>query len=460
MGVILVEDHLWPSFIASLALLALGIFVFVSRPGGPINRSFAFYLTLRGCGMLLFSFAGNAESLASRLMTYPAIALPFVLVYIAYQMLVCYKAAFVRRIPWWVAMGVLGAAAALCEGAYMLNHALVDQPISVPGCEVGCYQSGPLGWWIELDYFASALLVLIFAFAIRSMRLGVARRSLRQGMQAFAIVTMYVVCFMGFGDAVDMLGPNHATFKETFVDFNQLPGDLMLAGALVLLLAALGPLLWPGADPESRAEGKSYAWTLALSSVLGLGTGTMVSLRTLAGPYWYMPHFVIFGCLVLASAALLSVPLLRDHILDVDFRAEATLRTGLTAAMIGTIGFVVVEVTANMLSQQVGLSLGGVAALGMLFFLGPLQHFATKFSSRAVPKSAPLRKMSEAERARIFREQAQLAWSDGTMNRKERLFLDQLGRRLGLSGEQVAKLERESMKDAAAKGGAAAAAPA
>ncbi len=424
-----------PGLLAGACLAILAVVVFISRPSGGLNRSFSLLLFLDATVSLLRPFA-SGENLWERLREDAIIGLPFVLVFIGYQLLVCYGPSVLRHIPQWFVLTLVGVAGGITEWIFMSDHTLFLQPVAG---STDAFVSGRFGWIEEAHLFLDGLLALLFAMAIRSRRLGVARRSLRQAMQAFAVVPAYYATFILSGRLWMVLGPEHSTWYNAFAADNGLVPALLLAGSLSALATAL-VVTRVRADAETRAEGGRYGWVLA--AAIGTGLITMTA-GELDAKIW---HFVVIGLWHLVAALLLAGPVLRDHILDIDYRVDTTIRRGVTVTILSGIVFAVVNVVANMLTNAAGLSVGGLAAVVLLFALGPMQHVSDRLTAKAIPKQKALGSLDQKERRKLYTEQAELAWSDGMINRKERLFLDSLARRLGLGVEETARLEHATLK--------------
>ncbi|HLF16387.1 MAG TPA: hypothetical protein VI796_03015 [Candidatus Thermoplasmatota archaeon] len=162
----------------------------------------------------------------------------------------------------------------------------------------------------------------------------------------------------------------------------------------------------------------------------------------------WMPGIFILGLWRILLPALVAYALVRHRLFGFDVRIKWTLNRGFIAAIFLAVFFVVAQVAQNMLNNSFGWAIGGVAAGLLMFGLTPLQRIAERFSQAVMPHTKPVSEMAHPERLDLFREQAFLVWSDGTMGPKERSLLDQLRDRLGVSYEDAARIEHQAAKSA------------
>jgi hypothetical protein len=150
-----------------------------------------------------------------------------------------------------------------------------------------------------------------------------------------------------------------------------------------------------------------------------------------------------YGIVRTIAVAILAYGVIRHQLLDLDVKIRWTINKGTLAAVFLAVFFIVSNVAQNVLGQAMGLFAGGVAS-GLLFFaLVPLQRVAERVANAAVPTSRGLRALPHADRVALYRDQLQLAWRDGTVDKGERALLIQLRERLGLSTDEAEQMERE-----------------
>lgn len=140
---------------------------------------------------------------------------------------------------------------------------------------------------------------------------------------------------------------------------------------------------------------------------------------------------------------IVTYALVRHQLFGIELKIRWTIRTSTIAGAFVAIFFIVSSVAQNYLSGW-GALYGGIAAGLLLFALHPLQRFAERLANAAVPGARAATDMAPSERAAIYRDQARVAWADGIMERSERVLLDNLRERLGLSRDEAALIESEA----------------
>ena len=158
---------------------------------------------------------------------------------------------------------------------------------------------------------------------------------------------------------------------------------------------------------------------------------------------------MISGLLVIAYAVL------RQRLLNIQWKLRIAVRGTTLAGIFLAVLFALSEglqVVFQRQAEQSGISEGVGSAIGIVgagivvFALHPVQRFAERLALRTVPNGKPIDTMSNPERTALYREQAELAWLDGELRRKERLLLDGLRHRLGMSLAEAAQIESDAMR--------------
>lgn len=140
--------------------------------------------------------------------------------------------------------------------------------------------------------------------------------------------------------------------------------------------------------------------------------------------------------------ALLAWAILRTQLFDIDVKLRWTVKQSTVAAAFVAVFFTVEQTTQNVLGQY-GPAFGIAAAALLLFAIAPLQRVAERFARAAVPAPRPL---EASERASIYRDSVAQAWADGSLDRSERLMLDRLRERLGLTRDEASRIESDGAR--------------
>ena len=138
---------------------------------------------------------------------------------------------------------------------------------------------------------------------------------------------------------------------------------------------------------------------------------------------------------------IIAYGILRTQLFDIDLRIRWTIKQSTVASVFIAVMFVVSEGASQFLSDELGAVTGLLAAGVLMFFLAPLQRFAERVASTAMPntKSTPeytmFRKMQVYESALI-----EAHYEDGVSDR-ERALLDRLRDSLGVSEADARAME-------------------
>jgi hypothetical protein len=161
-----------------------------------------------------------------------------------------------------------------------------------------------------------------------------------------------------------------------------------------------------------------------------------------------MPDLGWLGKFVYALGTLLAVPLiaygiLRAHLFDIDLRVRWTIKQSTLAATIVAIMFVLSEGAERLLSADLG-SVGGlmVAAL-VVFVLTPLQRFAERVASVAMPNTENTPEYVAFRKLQVYEAALTEALPDGKISERERELLNRLRDSLGISIADADAIERE-----------------
>lgn len=221
--------------------------------------------------------------------------------------------------------------------------------------------------------------------------------------------------------------------------------------ALPIALVAAG-LLLREARREENGSARRLAWLFAfcfLPSFLGS------ALEPVEHGSTFTFHLFLFflGLARLTAVGLLAYAVARPSAsrtdpFDLDVQARVTLKRSTVGAIFVGL-FVILSEGAQFLLQNyaaasgtVGANaIGIVGAAGLVLALYPLRRAGERMAQHALPRARPIAELSNDDRLRVYEEQAQIAWTDGTLTRKERLLLDRLRERLGIDAETAHSLE-------------------
>jgi hypothetical protein len=407
-----------------LALALLGLHF-----GDRLHQALALFLLLRGglnIGAGLGRFAEWSDY-AGRVSAYFLLALPFAAVYFALVYVRRYghgrPAAF---LPWALLAGALAL-----ELAYVARHDLwpptfLVDPLGVPADASSPFVLGAAG--AQLAY---ALLSLLLLREARGITSAPRRRALHAASLGFALNPLFLGSLFG-GSLL------FALFDRAYLP----PNPYVRAVATLTLLAV--PLLWIGWHRGLRRHPRQRRRVHGLFQLTAITALVPLALT----PTWPQAALtlVLFEAVwTLAMPLLLAYALLRHHFLDLDVRLHWTLSRGTTGALFVAIFFAISETAQTLLQDRTGstsIAIGGTALL--LFAFHPLTRATDRLATRALPDARPVGDHPRDVRIELYREQVRIAWSDGTITRKDRLMLEAARTKLRLSAEDALRLEREA----------------
>lgn len=155
------------------------------------------------------------------------------------------------------------------------------------------------------------------------------------------------------------------------------------------------------------------------------------------------PEYLIYALGTLVAVPLIAYGILRTHLFDIDLRIRWTIKQSTLAAVFVTIVYLVSEGADRFLASELGNWVGLIASAIVVFFLAPLQRFAERVASAAMPNTkntpeyAAFRKMQVYEAAIIEAQQ------DGGISAKERNLLNLLRDSLEISPADAETMETE-----------------
>jgi hypothetical protein len=145
---------------------------------------------------------------------------------------------------------------------------------------------------------------------------------------------------------------------------------------------------------------------------------------------------------------VLFVAILKHRLFGIDARLRMVINRSSLVGIYGGVFLVIEQLVQNATSAKYGILAGGLAAGLLLLGLRPLERLGQRIARAAVPGSTAMSKVPEPERIRFYQEQAEIAWSDGVLGRRERLLLDRLREGLGIEAAAAVDIEHRAAQHA------------
>lgn len=218
---------------------------------------------------------------------------------------------------------------------------------------------------------------------------------------------------------------------------------LLFAYALLASIHA-----WRIASGPARTRARAFAiafgirdicWGLAYGSAIGMiwsGTYQVVD------PDASSPIYVIYALGTLLAVPLIAYGILRTQLFDIDLRIRWTIRQSTLAGLIVAIIYLISEGADRFLSSELGNVAGLLAAGVVVFFLAPLQRFAERVASVAMPNTENTPEYAAFRKLQVY-EAALAEAMQGGISEKERALLNHLRESLSVSAVDAETLERE-----------------
>jgi len=238
----------------------------------------------------------------------------------------------------------------------------------------------------------------------------------------------------------------------TMALWNSYFGSLVLyASIMVLFLFALIASIhawWVAGPGIARTRARVFAiafglrdicWGFAYAaSIWSISVDTPMEESTL---FW-------LGKAVYALGTLLAVPLIAYGILkakmfNIDLKIRWTIKQSTLAGIIIAIIFFISEAASTFLSEELGTIAGLLAAAVLIFFLAPLQRFAERIASSAMPNTTNTPQYVAYRKMQVYEEALIEALDESGISRKERALLNRLRDSLEIPVADAEAMENE-----------------
>lgn len=241
--------------------------------------------------------------------------------------------------------------------------------------------------------------------------------------------------------AVGLLGIAFAS-KGKWVWLLYVALTVLFAFALVASIQA-----WRTATGVTRSRARAFTLAFGIrdacwgfvygAAVLEILSGTNEASGSVA------PRFIVYTIGTLVSVPLIAYGILRSHLFDIDLRIRWTIKQSTLAATFVAIVYVISESADRIFSSELGNVAGLLAAAVVVFFLAPLQRFAERVASAAMPRTANTPEYAAFRKLQVYEAALDEALRGGDISPKERAVLNRLRDTLGISSTDAETMERE-----------------
>ena len=155
------------------------------------------------------------------------------------------------------------------------------------------------------------------------------------------------------------------------------------------------------------------------------------------------PIYYVYALGTLFAVPLIAYGILRTQLFDIDLRIRWTIKQSTLAAAFVAIMFLLSEGADRLLSAELGNFAGLLAAALVVFFLAPLQRFAERVASAAMPNTQNTPEYAAFRKMQVYEEAVAEAHYEGGISHKERALLVRLRDSLGISASDAEAIEGE-----------------
>ena len=205
---------------------------------------------------------------------------------------------------------------------------------------------------------------------------------------------------------------------------------------------------WRASIGAARSRARSFAlafgirdvcWFIVYGAAIWLITQdaySVVDMNTTS------PAYVIYALGTLLAVPLIAYGILRSQLFDIDLRIQWTIKQSTLAAIFVALVYLISEGADRFLSDELGNWAGLLASALVVFFLTPLQRFAERVASAAMPNTENTPEYAAFRKLQVYESSLADAMLGGISD-KERVLLDTLRDTLGISSADAAMLERD-----------------
>lgn len=323
------------------------------------------------------------------------------------------------------------------EGVTLISTGFLDLFLSE---SVRASPSYPTWVWFEMvvhTFGDCAMLVLYPPFLAAALQTKLTRPFERKRVQ-LAITTLSVALFLAVFLTPLWLG---ATLLYLLL-------SLLFGFALVASIHA-----WHIQTGAARARARSFAIAFGVRDICwGFVYGAAIVLIFM-GQYSVVdtdassPVYVVYALGTLLAVPLIAYGILRTQLFDIDLRIRWTIRQSTVAAAFLAVFYLVTEGADRLLETQFGNWFGLLASALLIFFLAPLQRFAERVASAAMPNTQNTPEYAAYRKLQVYEAALEDAMPGG-ISEKERTLLTHLRDSLGIAAADADAIERDLLASA------------
>jgi len=238
--------------------------------------------------------------------------------------------------------------------------------------------------------------------------------------------------------------------NKTFSSERMIPAMALYASLTVMFTFALVASVhaWRTAPPGIiRDQARSFVLAFCLRDICW-GFVYAMSILWIMNPEFFSDNEAHAISFIYRLSTLIYIPfiaygILRTKLFDIDLRIQWTLKQSTIASVFIAVMFVVSEGASQFLSDEIGAVSGLLAAGVLVFFIAPLQQFAERVASSAMPNTKNTAEYTTFRKMQVYESALIEAQYEDGVSERERALLDHLRESLGISITDAQAIELE-----------------
>lgn len=258
-----------------------------------------------------------------------------------------------------------------------------------------------------------------------------AKKKVKAGLMAYAVVLYIVILLVVF----------------EIVPFQIGVPLLYLSMASVFIFAFVAALQsWRIAEGAARARALIFVLAFGFRDLCWCYIYTWYTYQALTNATLVVElgwDYILYVLGTLIAVPLIAYGILRTQLFDIDLKIRWTIKQSTLAGIFVALMFLISEGASTFLSAELGNVAGLLAAAVLMFFLAPLQRFAEKVASAAMPNTQNTPEYAAFRKMQVYESALSEALAEGGVSDKERTLLGVLRDSLGISEADAAAIEAE-----------------
>jgi hypothetical protein len=154
-------------------------------------------------------------------------------------------------------------------------------------------------------------------------------------------------------------------------------------------------------------------------------------------------YYIVYTLGTLFAVPLIAYGILRTQLFDIDLRIRWTIKQSTLAGVFVAIMFVISEGASEFLAAELGAVSGLLAAGVVMFFLAPLQRFAERVATVAMPNTENTPEYAVFRKMQVYEAAFSEAQHEDGVSDRERALLVRLRDSLDISASDAQAIEND-----------------